>query len=221
MKTGRRLNIWLIAVVAGGLVLTGLVCLIHYERTRPVEYASHLDDTLVTVDGWELTFADCALYVALEELTVEEQAQVYDYYDTQSYWNLHINGEFVKVAAKRAALEQAVHDAVFYRCAVEEGLELSHEEQQALACRQEDFWMDLTEEQREKLGVSREQLDESWRRAALAEKYQNQIAAENNSDFEGYSVGALPYERLLGEHEYEINERLWDRVPFGDVILEH
>lgn len=221
MKKMWKRKLWNAGVLAGGLLLLGLLCLIHYERSRPLEYAYHLEDTLLTVDGQELTFADCALYVAQEELTVEEQARVYDYYDTQSYWNLHMNGEFVRIAAKRAALELAVHDAIFYQCALEEGLTLTREEQEAVRFAQEDFWMDLTEEQREKLGVSREQLDESLRRAALAEKYQNYIAAENNSDFEGYSVGALPYETLLKEHEYKINDRLWDKVPFGDVILEH
>lgn len=214
-------RIWLAFVLAGGLLLLGLCSLIHYEHSRPLEYAGHLEDTLLTVDGQELTFADCAFYVAQEELTVEEQAAVYNYNDPQSYWNLHMNGEFVKVAAKRAALELAVHDAIFYRQAVEEGLTLTRQEEEALAARQEDFWMDLTEEQRDRLGVSREQLDESLRRAALAEKYQNRIAAENNSDYEGYSVGALPYETLLAEHEYEVNDRLWDKVPFGEVILEH
>lgn len=193
----------------------------HYGQTRPLEYAQHLQEVLLTVDGQEITLAECAYYVASGELTVEEQALVYDYHNPQSYWNLHINGEFVKVAAKRSVLDRVVHDEIFYRQAMEEGLTLTEEERQAVRTRQEDFWMDLTEEQRDRLGVSREEMDAAIDKAALAEKYQNKIAAANNSDYEGYSVGALPYENMLGEHMYEVDEVKWSKISFGDVILNH
>lgn len=81
--------------------------------------------------------------------------------------------------------------------------------------------MDLTEEQREKLGISREEMDASIEKSALAEKCQNETAAANNSDYEGYSVGALPYETMLGEHSYEVNEAKWAKISFGDIILTH
>ncbi|MFR6392559.1 MAG: hypothetical protein ACLUN0_06485 [Roseburia sp.] len=65
------------------------------------------------------------------------------------------------------------------------------------------------------------EIDRQLEKAALAQKYQNQIAAENNSDFDGYSAGAEPYEQILKKHKYELNEKLWDRVDFGNIILNH
>ena len=80
---------------------------------------------------------------------------------------------------------------------------------------------DMTTEQQERLGVDKEKIDRQLEKAALAQKYQNQIASENNSDFDGYSAGAEPYEQILKEHKYKLNEKLWDRVDFGNIILNH
>ena len=115
----------------------------------------------------------------------------------------------------------AVHDEIFYRQAMAEKLTLDEKEEEQLCSRQEDFWTDMTEEQQERLGVDKAEIDCQLEKAALAQKYQNQIAAENNSDFDGYSAGAEPYEQILKEHKYKLNEKLWDRVDFGNIILNH
>lgn len=203
------------------LIALGGISLWSYEQTRPLEYAQHLQEVLLTVDGQGITLAECAYYIASTELAVEEQARIYDYHNPQSYWNLHINGEFVKIAAKQSVIDRVVHDEIFYRQALAEGLTFTDWELQSVSIRQEDFWADLTEEQREKLGVSREEIDAAIEKAALAEKCQNEIAAANNSDYEGYSVGALPYETMLGEHSYEVDEAKWAKISFGNIILTH
>ncbi len=156
-----------------------------------------------------------------EELKVEDEAAAYDYYDTNKYWNLHTSGRFVKEVAKTHVIEMAVHDEIFYRQAMAEKLTLDEKEEEQLRSRQEDFWTDMTEEQQERLGVDKAEIDCQLEKSALAQKYQNQIAAENNSDFDGYSAGAEPYEQILKEHKYKLNEKLWDRVDFGNIILNH
>ena len=161
------------------------------------------------------------MYIAYEELKVEDEAAAYDYYDTNKYWNLHTSGRFVKEVAKTHVIEMAVHDEIFYRQAMAEKLTLDEKEEEQLCSRQEDFWTDMTTEQQERLGVDKAEIDRQLEKAALAQKYQNQIASENNSDFDGYSAGAEPYEQILKEHKYKLNEKLWDRVDFGNIILNH
>lgn len=214
MKNKKTLLIILLVLAA-----LGALCLFHYESTKPIVYREHLEDVIVTVDSQQLTLGDLAVYIAHKELSVDEQAKTYDYYNPNAYWNLHIDGEFVKVAAKRAVMEQAIHDEIFYQMALEENLTLDEQEEYELECRQDDFWMDMSQEQQEALGVTREKLNEELRKAAMAEKYQNLIAARNNSDFEGYSIQELPYESLLEEHEYQVKKRLWNRLSFGRIIL--
>lgn len=210
---------WLILAVVS-VCLIG-IALWNYNHKKDLVFSEETDKVVLTVDGQDLTLGDIAFYVAFEELKVEKQALVYDYYNPRAYWKMHTDGTFVKEAAQQAVIEMAVHDEIFARMAEEEGVELSEEEEELLVSRQSDFWSDLTEEQREKLGVTEEEIKLQIRKAALAEKYQNIIAEQNNSDYAGYGVGELPYETLLEEHEYKVHENIWERIGFGDVILTH
>lgn len=205
------------------LAATGLlgIALWNYNNKRELVFAEETDKVVLTVDGVDLTLGDIAFYVAFEELKVEKQALVYDYYNPKAYWKLHTDGMFVKEAAKRAVIEMAVHDEIFCRMSEEDGMELTSEEEELLVSRQRDFWSDLTEDQREKLGVTEDAINLQIRKAALAEKYQNIIAEKNNSDYEAYGVGELPYETLLEEHAYKVHKNIWERIRFGDVILTH
>lgn len=72
----------------------------------------------------KLQLGDLAMYIAYEELKVEDEAAAYDYYDTNKYWNLHTSGRFVKEVAKTHVIEMAVHDEIFYRQAMAEKLTL-------------------------------------------------------------------------------------------------
>lgn len=211
-------GILILTVILGGLAALAVH---HYATTKELVFREELDEVILTVDDTQLTLSDIAMYVAYEELEVEEQAKVYDYYNTKAYWNLHTNGEFVKTAAKDSVIQMAVHDEIFYRMAMEENVTLDAEEEELVKGRQQDFWEDLSEEQREKLGVSKEQLDVAIEKTALAEKYQNIIAKKYNSDYDGYNIGEEPYETLLAEHTYQLNDKIWDRIPFGDIIVSH
>ena len=186
----QKKRIWFITILI--LLVLLLISLFASERRGKIVYREYLSEDILTVDGEKLQLGDLAMYIAYEELKVEDEAAAYDYYDTNKYWNLHTSGRFVKEVAKTHVIEMAVHDEIFYRQAMAEKLTLDEKEEEQLRSRQEDFWTDMTEEQQERLGVDKAEMDRQLEKAALAQKYQNQIAAENNSDFDGYSAGAEP-----------------------------
>lgn len=183
----QKKRIWFITILI--LLVLLLISLFVSERRGKIVYREYLSEDILTVDGERLQLGDLAMYIAYEELKVEDEAAAYDYYDTNKYWNLHTSGRFVKEVAKTHVIEMAVHDEIFYRQAMAEKLTLDEKEEEQLRSRQEDFWTDMTEEQQERLGVDKAEIDRQLEKAALAQKYQNQIATENNSDFDGYSPG--------------------------------
>lgn len=221
MKKAKKILVFsLIAAVI--IVMT----ILYYGSRKMLVFPENLDKTAVTVDGKELSLADIAFYIAYEETTIEAQAEIYSPENTNAYWNLHVDGQFVQVAGKQAAMDMAVHDQIFYELAIEEGLELSSEEEAALASKEGDFWADLTEEQKERLGVEEEKIYETMKHLALAEKYQTMLTERNGFDEEGhsydsYSISGSNYEKILNDHTYEINEKVWDKVDFGNVVVEH
>lgn len=176
----QKKRIWFITILI--LLVLLLISLFVSGRRGKIVYREYLSEDILTVDGEKLQLGDLAMYIAYEELKVEDEAAAYDYYDTNKYWNLHTSGRFVKEVAKTHVIEMAVHDEIFYRQAMAEKLTLDEKEEEQLRSRQEDFWTDMTEEQQERLGVDKAEIDRQLEKAALAQKYQNQIAAENNSD---------------------------------------
>lgn len=189
---------------------------------RGIDYKSVHEKTAITVNGISRTFKDLAFYVAYEESEVEEQAKAYDDENREKYWNLHIDGEFVRVAARNAAIKMAIHDELFYQMAVKEEITLNSKEQQVLEMSQQDFWSDLTDyDKQDMLGVTREDICQQMERIALAEKYQNIYAGLTNYDVSDYIFTADAYDRLLAENEYKINEDVWQNVNFGTITLNH
>ena len=79
----------------------------------------------------------------------------------------------------------------------------------------------MEEEQKERAGLTDEQIYEMTSRAALAEKYQEILAQEEGQNFGAYDYNGKAYEKLLQEHELKIEEELWEQVPFGNVAFNH
>lgn len=185
-------------------------------------YRDSLDEVVAEVNGSKLTLRDLAFYVAYEEDQVEEKALVYDSENPQNYWNARVEGGFVRIVARNAAMQMAIHDEIFYRMATEEELELTEEEvrQAKLTC--EDFWSDLQERDGQKaLGVTAEELSATVSKIALAQKYQDIYAQMHNKSYDDYEFTAEDYLTLRDEQEYTIDEKVWNRVRFGSVTLEH
>lgn len=210
------------SVVIAFFALLGVSAAYSYENKKALVYNECLDLTAVTVDGEILTMSDLAYYIAREELAVEEQAKVYDYEDTKKYWKLNISyGKFMKTEAKDLVIDIAVHDYIFYRMALEQGVVLDEEEERLLELYQSDLWNDLGEEGREGLGVSEETFKEMMSRAAIGQKYQEEYTLEHATDLEDYDLDGEKYQEMLKEHKIKTNRRVWNRIPFGDIVIQH
>lgn len=207
--------------LSAALLLCVLLCLGGCGvRQKTIDFKEHLDDTVLELDGQKIPLRELAFYVAYEEQIIQEQALVYDATNPNAYWNTHINGYFVRVKARNEAMDQAIHDFIFYEMANELGMELDEEEIDYAKGRSGDFWMDLGETGQTRLGITEEELTEDLLRMALAQKYQQLYAAMQNVPEEDYDAGGAAYETLLGEHTYKIRDSLWEGVSMGHVTLD-
>lgn len=212
-----------ITIVLLAIIIFFMIATRWENRQRdPLVYRDSLEKEAVTVNGYALTLRELAFYVAYEEAQVEPQAEVYDTEHPTRYWNANMGGSYVRVAARNAAMQMAVHDEIFYRMAVQEKIKLSSEEERYLQRAQEDFWSDLSENGGDKrMGVTEEDILCSMRKIAYAEKYQRIYAELHNRSFEEYDFTGAAYERLLKKQNYKIYEEVWKRVSFGSVSLSH
>lgn len=204
------------------LLLMGVVAAAAWYRSgnfAKLRYCDHRNDTAVTLDGEAYRLRELAVYIAMQEQEVQKQARVYNLEQPQKYWNAHVNGSFVRSEAKSAVMEKAVHDLIFYRMAEEEGLHLTTEEAAYMENQKMDFWNDLEEEGQARLGISTKELDEAFLRMAHAQKKQRQLAEDEGVDYVAYNENGPHYQALLQEHDYVVNQALWQRLDFGNITV--
>ena len=215
---------YIVTIILGVMVIiTGAMAIKSGNLRRPLNYPSSLDVVAITVGDTEITLRDMAFYVAYEEMEVEKQAVVYDPEDPNKYWNIHTDGEFVKVAAKNAAIQMAIHDQILCQMEEADGVTLETSDYEYIRNSESDFISDLEDyEGLEKLGVTEEDICNSIERVALAQKYQQMYAEMNGENMEAYDFTGDAYKELVeNNYEYKIKEKIWERIRFGNVILEH
>lgn len=187
-----------------------------------LDYNESLSEIAVTVNGVDITLRDMAFYVVYEEQEVERQALVYNPEKTLKYWNLHIDGEFVRIAARNAAIQMAIHDELFCQMAQKEGVELSEEELMYADNTLTDFWSDMQDfDQQNKIKLDKEVYGDIIKKAALAQKYQEIYAALQGERMDEYNFDGDLYKKLLEENTYSINKKVWNRIDVGNVSLRH
>lgn len=219
--SGMRQKLRFTAVLVVLLIILGTASYREQGKRQKLSFPESLDLVVVTVDGEQVTLREMAFYIAYEEGSMEDAAIIYNPDNTDEYWRLYTNHTFLREQAKQTVLDMTVHDTLFSQMAAKEGVVLSEAEEQYLANEQQDFWSDLTEEQRESLSVSDDTLDETMRKMALAQKYQSILAEMEQVDYEDYSIGGTEYEKLLAQHTCELDETTWERVPFGSITVDH
>ena len=202
-----------------GVAVLGAFALQNGRNRQPLVYEQATEKVVLTVDERQLTLKDIAFYVAYEEKTVQEKADIYDEDNPGKFWNIREQGVFVRTAAKKAILDMAVHDEIFYQMAVEDGLQLKPEEEEYLENEIYDFCSDLEEEQYEALGIVREDIAAVMYKIALANKYQDIFSQMQETAYEEYDFNGDAYQEMLEEHQYKVNEKVWDRIEVGRITL--
>ena len=193
-----------------------------YLRRHRIDVLSNLQEVVATVDEEDLTFEDLGFYILFQERRVEQEAEVYNKDRTSDFWNIHTNGFFLKAQAKEAVIQMAIHDRIFYREAVKNGIVISSDEKQLLENARTDFWSDLYDSQLERIPGTYESVNETMRQIAYAEKYQARLAEEMETTYGGLNWSGYDYQQIRdNEHKVKIYDRVWRRVILGEITLNH
>ena len=217
-KEKRRANLFSLLMFLL-VIAVGVSAVQRAKEMQKIDYLEYLDEWAVAIDEKEYAFRDLAFYLAYQEMTTEKQAEVYDLKQPVKYWNIHTNGVFVRAEAKKMAMEMAVHDEIFYQMADKNQIELNQKETEYMENQKLDFWNDLEEEGQTRLGVSFEEISDTFEHMALAQKMPQTLADTEGVDYREYNVDGDMYQELLKEHTFKINESLWKRLNFGKIIV--
>jgi len=206
------------------LLMVSLVVIFTAYQTTDNEdfvYKEHLQDVVFELDGKKFTLDEMSYYIAMQEVAIEKQAEVYNSEDTKEYWNIYTNGDFIRHSSKETTFHTAVHDMLLYEEAKKENVELTKEEENYVKSKVSDLYYDLTNEGKKKAKITEEAMFLVAEKSAIAEKYQKALAKEKKRNFGAYDYNGKAYETMLKKHELVTNEKLWKKVVMGEVTLEH
>ncbi len=212
-----------IAAVIGLLLVSAVMISVAFRigESKQFSYKDHLKDTVFELDGEKYTLEQMNYYIAVQEREVEQQAQVYNPENTVQYWNIHTNRQYIRKTSKEAVLDTAIHHMLLSREAQENGIELTKDEEELAQSNASDLSYDLEDWQKERAGITEEELCVMARKTVLAEKYQRILAEENQKNYGSYDYSGKSYKKMLKKHDLVIHDKLWDEVLIGEVTLDH
>lgn len=202
------------------------------RHNNPFVYEKHLEDTVVTVDGRQISLQQLSYYVYTVETQIDQQARIYNPEDPLDYWNTYFNsgveGGYISEMAKDAVLGTCVCDLIYEQMAKEQGCKLTEEEKTSAAEQAEILYAKLSQNQRQKTGLTVELVTEILERKALVVKF----AADyfEKVDFAGYSgyreelvsyAGDYYQKEILPLHKVEYNENLVKELSIGRVTTDY
>jgi len=217
MKERARTTLVLLVLV----LATGMAAYYQQVQRTDLVYADSLDVVAMTVDGEDLDLREMAVYVVYQEKTVQQDAMVYNHEKPEKYWNTYTNQHFVRSVAENAIKDMAAHDEIFYQMAITEGLELDETEIAYMENEITDFFMDISDEQMARLGVTKDDIKNAMQKIALANKYQSILAQIEGVAYSEYDYTGQYYEALATEHIIVEHEEVWNRISVGSITVNY
>lgn len=204
------------------VIVLGVIAVDTRRSREDIVYAESLDMVVATVEGQDLTLRDFAVYVAYQEDLVQEQAIIYDAENTRAYWNIRTEGGFMTLVARNEAMSMAIHDTLFYQLYQELEVPFTEEELQRLEQDVDDFWFDLTDEEKDKrLGILKEDVYNSMYKIACAQKAQAIYTKMHGVAYESFDFYKEDFLEFLKDYDYEVDDKVLNRLHFGDITLVH
>jgi len=119
-------------------------------------------------------------------------------------------------------MSMAIHDELFYQLYLELNMEFSEEERSLIQNNADDFWADLVDEEKDvRLGIAKEDVYNTMYKIACSQKAQMVYAGMLAIDYEDLDYASEEFLDFLSDYEYEVNEKVLNRLDFGDITLTH
>lgn len=220
----KELRSTIIFIVVVLIMVFAIFALCVNRWNREFSYSKALDEILFVYDDQEVELRAVTYYIMIEEEAVDESAQEYDPLNVNSYWNLHLNGEYVSEQAKKIALDYCVRDVIYAHQAKEAGIKLSEEQKESLAGKAKNIYEGLTEKQLA-LGLTEEDIYKALYNNQLADEWVLMLAEKEGITISErvisayYGINSYFFKKTKADLEYVLNEELWEEIHLGSLTI--
>ncbi len=220
----------IIAIIIANVMLV-LFAIAGKMLTR-FDYEDHLDNTVISVDGTDITLREFGYYIYEVESFVQNQALLYDPENPKHWWNTHFSAgpdsQFVCDYAKKVALNTCICDQIYYKEAIKTGIGPEEALTSQTIGEARALYLNMTPLQLEATGLDEELIIEMHNRHVIASKYAKKLSGEQN--FSKYDKepdellnwdGEYYQEEILPKHELIINDELLRKITLGKITVNH
>ena len=236
MKLKKSVKKAIIAIITtvSVIIVTGLLItlILFVKKLNRFEYKDHLDETVITVDGENITLREFGYYVYQIEEYTQEQAIVYNPDNPGEWWNTHFSSgadsQFICDYAKDVAINLCIEDEIFYEEALSRGLELNEDGEAKVRVDASDMINKMDSKQMSTTGLDEAIILEMTKKQLLSATYAEFLV--NTADFYEYEEdpynlinwdGDYYQEEILPNHSVQINNELMDKIKFGKITVNY
>jgi len=217
-------NAILIFIIVVALILIVMIGSLYLNKSREFVYARSLSDTVVEIDGEDVSLYRLTYYIMIEEEAVNEAAMIYDPEKPWTYWNIYVSNAYVSTSAREITMNYFLRDYVYSRIAIAEGFVLEDAELEDLKVKAQTIYSGLTDKQAS-THISEEDILTAITEKAYADKYVIAMAKEKKLDITEevlsayYGMNSSFFKKTMQEHNVKIKEKIWNQVPMGHVTI--
>lgn len=160
-------------------------------------------DTIITIGDESFALSDMMYYIYTEEENGALYDQIYLSFYGESYWDMPDEENDNKTGeelAKESILTALKQDSIFYQEAIKAGYSLTEEDKETAQSNYDEFCSYLTEDQKKVAGME-EELLEYFQRQEVISKYEDDMLAESDYDYD--EVAATVSKKECREYDYE------------------
>lgn len=138
--------------------------------------SSSNEKEVLKIDDIKIGMNEIMYYIYQKEEEGNSYEQFYQSYLESSYWDMAYDEEHTfRQVAKEEAMENAIMYTIFEEKAKEAGYSLTEQEKEAVSKEAEQFFTSLSETQKEKMGLTVEQLTVLKEKILLGSKYYDEL----------------------------------------------
>ena len=220
----------IIAIIIANVML--VIFAIGGKMLSRFNYEDHLDDTVISVDGTNITLREFGYYIYMIESFVQNQALLYDPENPKHWWNTHFSAgpdsQFVCDYAKKVAVNTCICDQIYYKEAIKYGIGRDEALTSQTLREARALFMNMTSWQLEATGLDEELVIGMYNKHVIASKYAKKLSGELN--FSKYDKepdellnwdGEYYQEEILPKHEVIISDKILRKITLGKITVNH
>lgn len=188
------------------------------RKAEAFDFQRSLEDVAITVDSEEVTLKEVSYYIMVAETNQNAAAYIYNDKNPNAFWNIRLNYKYVSQMAEEVIINACIRDNIYYLQALEEGYQLSEEQQKEIEETALEEIQKMTDYQRELTAYQKEDMVQVLTKIQYAKNYVADLMEEGYEQ-EALDVDGEKYEEIAENYKTTTNKDIWNNLTIGKVTI--